>query len=179
MQGKQHVFAAEVKGDFGEKAFPADETLLLKEGSQVMFIKNDKGEFRRFYNGKIATVTKIEADKIFVVPAGETAEMQLEKETWKNIKYNYNKEKDEVNEEEQGSFTQYPVRLAWAITIHKSQGLTFEKAIVDAGASFAPGQVYVALSRLTSLEGLVLYSKFTRKVLVPMSGYGVFGQRNE
>jgi hypothetical protein len=159
LTGKQYEFAAEIKGDFGEKAYPADPALQLKEGAQVMFIKNDKGEFRRFYNGKIATVTKIEADKIFVQPAGETTEMQLEKETWKNIKYNYNKERDDVDEEEQGSFTQYPVRLAWAITIHKSQGLTFEKAIVDAGASFAPGQVYVALSRLTSMEGLVLYSK--------------------
>ena len=124
-----------------------------------MFIKNDKGEFRRFYNGKIASISKIDGDKIFVRFPNDEKEMELEKETWKNIRYNYNKESDQIDEETLGTFKQYPIRLAWAITIHKSQGLTFEKAIIDAGDSFAPGQVYVALSRLTSLAGLVLFSR--------------------
>src|SRR6202012_5249654 len=91
----------------------------------------------------------------------EPEELVLEKETWKNIRYAYNREKDEIEEEELGSFRQYPIRLAWAITIHKSQGLTFDKAVIDAGASFAPGQVYVALSRLRSLNGLVLLSRIS------------------
>src|SRR5271154_1132888 len=138
---------------------PADMELRLKAGAQIMFIKNDKGEFRRYYNGKIGSISKIENDKIYVSFPGEKNEMEIEKETWKNIRYNYNKEKDHIDEEELGTFQQYPIRLAWAITIHKSQGLTFERAIIDAGDSFAPGQVYVALSRLTSLEGLILHSR--------------------
>lgn len=150
---------AEVTGDFNERAFPADALLQLKEGAQVMFIKNDKGESRRFYNGKIATISRIKGEEIYVRFPGDEHDMLLEKETWKNVRYQYNNEDDKIDEEEVGSFKQYPVRLAWAITIHKSQGLTFEKAIIDAGASFAPGQVYVALSRLTSLSGLVLYSR--------------------
>lgn len=153
-----HVFEGVTKGDFGDKAAPVEKHMQLKKGAQVMFVKNDKGENRRYYNGKIAIVSRIEGDKIWVQLEDNT-EMELEKETWRNINYRYNQEKDEVEEEELGSFTQYPVRLAWAITIHKSQGLTFEKAIVDAGASFAPGQVYVALSRLVSLEGLVLHTR--------------------
>ena len=124
-----------------------------------MFIKNDKGEDRRYYNGKLATISRFEGDKIFVVFSKDGDEMELEQEVWRNIRYEYNKEEDDIEEEEMGTFSQYPIRLAWAITIHKSQGLTFEKAIIDAGSSFAPGQVYVALSRLTSLNGLVLLSK--------------------
>jgi nucleoside-triphosphatase THEP1 len=158
LPSKLHYFDAVIKGDFGDKISPVEKAMPLKEGAQVMFIKNDKGENRRFYNGKIVRVSRIAFGKVFVM-LDDSIEMELEKETWRNINYQYNKEKDEVEEEEIGSFTQYPVRLAWAITIHKSQGLTFEKAIVDAGSSFAAGQVYVALSRLTALEGLVLHTR--------------------
>src|SRR5882757_369185 len=156
---RQHAFEASVTGEFNDKAYPAEKTLQLKEGAQIMLIKNDKGESRRYFNGKIGTIKKLSAEKIVVVFPGEPDDLTLEKETWKNIRYHYDKEKDKIEEEELGTFSQYPVRLAWAITIHKSQGLTFEKAVIDAGASFAPGQVYVALSRLTSLNGLVLRSR--------------------
>ncbi|MFT3826138.1 MAG: helix-turn-helix domain-containing protein [Chitinophagaceae bacterium] len=157
LPGKLYEFKAEISKEFNDKALPADMVLQLKEGAQVMFIKNDKGESRRYYNGKIATVSRIEKENIIVT--FDDTELELEKEVWRNIRYQYNKETDQVEEEEIGRFTQYPIRLAWAITIHKSQGLTFDKAIIDAGAAFAPGQVYVALSRLTSLEGLILYSR--------------------
>lgn len=152
-------YKAEVTGDFNERAYPADMMLQLKEGAQIMFIKNDKGESRRFYNGKIATISRIAGDDIYIRFEGDEHDMLLEKETWRSIRYQYNPEEDKIDEEDVGSFKQYPIRLAWAITIHKSQGLTFEKAIIDAGSSFAPGQVYVALSRLTALSGLVLYSR--------------------
>jgi hypothetical protein len=161
LRGRQHAFEAVVTGEFNDKAFPAEKTLVLKEGAQVMLIKNDKGETRRYYNGKIGSIKMLTPDKIILDFPDEPDELVLEKETWKNIRYNYDKEKDQIDEEELGSFSQYPIRLAWAITIHKSQGLTFEKAVIDAGASFAPGQVYVALSRLTSLKGLVLRSRIT------------------
>ena len=159
LAGAEYTFEAELTGDFGEKSFPTDKALVLKEGAQIMFIKNDKNETRRYFNGKIGVVREIGAKKIVVGFPGETAELEVEQETWKNIRYNYNREKDQIEEEELGAFKQYPLRLAWAITIHKSQGLTFDRAIVDAGASFAPGQVYVALSRLTGMEGLVLRSR--------------------
>lgn len=163
LPGKIHKLEAKISGDFPENAYPIDKVLHLKEGAQIMFIKNDKGENRRYYNGKIAIIDKIDEyeKKVFVSFPEEGNKMQLEFETWSNIRYQFDNEKDEVKEEELGTFEQYPIRLAWAVTIHKSQGLTFEKAIVDAGQSFAPGQVYVALSRLTNLDGLVLKSKIT------------------
>jgi hypothetical protein len=158
LPGRIHTYNAAVTGEFSEKAYPAESTLALKEGAQVMMIRNDKGETRRYYNGKIGTIQHLSTDRISIQFPDEPDALILEKETWKNIRYNYDKEKDRIEEEELGSFSQYPIRLAWAITIHKSQGLTFKKAVIDAGESFAPGQVYVALSRLTSLDGLILRS---------------------
>lgn len=158
LTGKTYTFKAETSGEFNEKAVPAENELKLKENAQIMFIRNDKGEQRRYFNGKTGTVKRIAGDKIWVTFPDEEEELLVEKESWKNIRYKYNKEVEEVEEEIKGTFTQFPIRLAWAITIHKSQGLTFSKAIIDAGDSFAPGQVYVALSRLSSLKGLVLYS---------------------
>lgn len=157
------IFEAKITGEFPPQAFPVEDKLVLKEGAQIMFIKNDKGEERRFYNGKIGTITALDGPnkKITVQFPNEDKDLVLEPEEWKNLRYDFDKEADEIKEVELGTFSQYPLRLAWAVTIHKSQGLTFEKAIVDAGQSFAPGQVYVALSRLTSLKGLVLKSRIT------------------
>ncbi len=165
LPGKIYTYEAEVSGEFYEKSFPAEKVLQLKKGAQIMFIRNDKGENRRFYNGKIGTITNIEREKIFVSFPNEADELELEHETWENIRYDYSSEKDTITEEELGKFKQYPIRLAWAITIHKSQGLTFDKAIIDAGSSFAPGQVYVSLSRLTSLKGLVLHSRISQECI--------------
>lgn len=159
LPGRSFRFEAVIEKEFNENALPTERTLLLKKGAQVMFIRNDTGEVRRFYNGKLAVVTQISDEEIEVLPEGETTPLTVEKETWRNIRYQLNKEKDRIEEEEIGSFTQYPLRLAWAITIHKSQGLTFEKAVIDTGQAFSPGQVYVALSRCTSLEGIQLISR--------------------
>lgn len=159
LPGVLHTFDAHIDGEFNERSYPAESRLQLKEGAQIMFIRNDKGEERRYYNGKLGTIKSIKGDEITIMFPDNTTTLVLEKEEWKNIRYHYDKEQDQIVEEELGTFIQYPIRLAWAITIHKSQGLTFNKAIIDAGQSFAPGQVYVALSRLTSLDGLVLFSR--------------------
>jgi uncharacterized protein YpbB len=178
LPGKPSRYEAEITGDFSEHAYPAPRQLQLKEGAQIMFIKNDKGETRRYYNGKIGIIKRIDEKKslIYIAFPDEPGSLELELETWKNIRYKYEQEKDEIKEEEMGSFTQYPIRLAWAVTIHKSQGLTFEKAIVDAGASFAAGQVYVALSRLTSLQGLVLRSRITPRNILTDSQVQEFSE---
>ena len=160
LSGKLCTFNGTITGEFSDKALPTDLSLQLKEGAQVMFVKNDSSGERKFFNGKIATVKHIQEDKI-TVSFDNSDELVLVKETWRNVRYTYQKESNSIDEEQLGSFTQYPVRLAWAITIHKSQGLTFEKAIIDAGASFAAGQVYVALSRCTALRGMVLLSRIT------------------
>ncbi|RYZ32433.1 MAG: helicase, partial [Sphingobacteriales bacterium] len=176
-----HKLEAKVSNDFPEHAYPVDKTMMLKEGSQIMFIKNDKGENRRFYNGKIGIIDRIDEfeKKIFVTFPDEKDRLELEMETWRNIRYQYDNEQDEIKEEELGTFSQYPIRLAWAVTIHKSQGLTFEKAIVDAGQSFAPGQVYVALSRLTNLDGLVLKSRITPASIMTDERILAFAQQEE
>lgn len=163
LTGNVFSFKATIEGEFYEKSFPADEYLNLKIGAQVMFIKNDTEKVRRYYNGKIGFIHKVEDDKIWVACKNDAAEQLIEvkKEVWRNIKYSINNKTQQIEEQELGSFTQYPLRLAWAITIHKSQGLTFKNAIIDAGSAFAPGQVYVALSRCTSLEGIRLKSKIS------------------
>ena len=154
------TYEAEVQDEFSDRAYPAEVMLQLKVGAQVMFIRNDAADKgKRFFNGKIGIISKLEKDKIFVRCEGESAEIEVQKEKWENIRYTLNKSTRQLDSDVLGSFTQYPLRLAWAITIHKSQGLTFEKAIIDAGAAFAPGQVYVALSRCTNLEGMILQSR--------------------
>ncbi|MDR0712912.1 MAG: helix-turn-helix domain-containing protein [Bacteroidales bacterium] len=152
LPAREYVFQGVVEGEFPEYALPTERQLCLKTGAQIMFIKNDPDG--RYYNGKITTISNVAEDRIEVC-IGDSY-IAVQKETWKNMKYTLNKQTGKVEEEETGSYTQYPLRLAWAVTIHKSQGLTFEKAVIDIGASFAPGQAYVALSRCTSLEGIVL-----------------------
>ena len=149
-------YKALVQDDFPENMYPVDFDLSLKEGAQVMFLKNDLIQ-RRYYNGKIGVVKELTKDKIIVDCDG--TEIEVGKETWDNSRYTLNRADGKLEQETLGTFTQYPLRLAWAITIHKSQGLTFEKVMIDAGAAFSSGQVYVALSRCTSLAGIVLLSK--------------------
>lgn len=159
LKGSTHKYMAEINGEFPEKSYPTDHELTLKVGAKVMFIKNDSENPRRFFNGKIGIVEDMD-DKIITVfcPDDETT-VELERVQWENIRYSTDEKTKKINENVIGTFVQFPLRLAWAITIHKSQGLTFDKAIIDAGAAFAPGQVYVALSRCRSLEGIILWSQ--------------------
>jgi GTPase SAR1 family protein len=157
-------YQAEITGDFPEHIYPAESNLELKEGAQVMFLKNDL-EGKKYFNGKIGVVTALRNDLIKVKCKDEQQEIEVKKYEWKNVNYTLNHDTREITENELGSFLQYPLRLAWAITIHKSQGLTFEKLIIDAENAFANGQVYVALSRCTTLEGLVLTSPVNQRFL--------------
>ena len=157
LKGESHIYQAEIQGDFNNKTYPADSKLQLKIGAQVMFVKNN-GE-KRFFNGKIGEVTRLEDNTVYVKCKDVSGDIEVRPEKWNNIRYTLNA--DSVEEDIVGSYKQIPLRHAWAITIHKSQGLTFEKAVIDAGSSFASGQVYVALSRCTTLNGIILKSKLT------------------
>jgi hypothetical protein len=153
---KSHTFQAEIEGDFPEYAYPTAASLDLKTGAQVMFVRNDASPEKRYFNGKIGTITRFTGTDIRIACPGDSEEIAVEPTTWENITYALDPKTQEITESKIGAFRQYPLRLAWAITIHKSQGLTFDRAIIDAQAAFAHGQVYVALSRCRTFEGLVL-----------------------
>ena len=168
LPAQAYSFTAEVEGNFPESSYPADFKLILKPGAQVMFIKNDPQH--RFYNGMIGEVIGVKTDendsKIIVRSKDSGEELELEKMEWTNAKYTLNEKTKEIEETVEGKFMQYPLRLAWAITIHKSQGLTFEHAIIDASHSFTHGQTYVALSRCKTLEGMVLSEPLSRGAII-------------
>jgi hypothetical protein len=164
LTGSSYSFHAKVKDDFPQTSYPADETLILKKGAQVMFLKNDVEH--RYYNGMIGTVTYVDSTTIMVQPKDSDEAFELEPAEWTNSKYVLDNANNEISEEVMGVFSQYPLRLAWAITIHKSQGLTFDRAIIDAHLSFAHGQTYVALSRCRSLNGIVLETPLTASSII-------------
>jgi hypothetical protein len=178
LDGPQITYLATIDGSFPEHIFPAEQYLDLKEGAQVMFLKNDTEE-RKYFNGKIGTVTYLDNDTIRVKCKGEDYSIEVQKYEWKNMNYTLNPETRQIEEEELGSFQQYPLRLAWAITIHKSQGLTFDRLIIDAENAFANGQVYVALSRCTTLEGLVLTSPVNQRFMGAYKNLTEWTERNQ
>lgn len=166
LPGQTYSFRAEIDGTFPEYLYPADEVLTIKAGAQIMFLKNDPSSEKRYYNGMIGEVAAVNDAGMIVRGKDNGNEFQLLPEEWGNYKYVLNEETKEITEEIEGTFRQYPIRLAWAITIHKSQGLTFERAIIDARNSFAHGQTYVALSRCKTLEGMVLESPLRREAII-------------
>ena len=161
LPGKSRRFDAEVQGDFPEQAYPTAAALEVKAGAQVMFIRNDMTAEKSYFNGKIGEVAAMSGDAIEVRCPGDPEAITVEKTTWENIEYAVDAQTAEISQRVIGTFRQFPLKLAWAITIHKSQGLTFDKAIIDAQAAFAHGQVYVALSRCRTFEGMVLSSPLT------------------
>lgn len=166
LKTEPHTFTATVRGDFPEHAYPTDYELTLKVGAQVMFVKNDPTYEKLFFNGKIGTVEDIDEEGIYVQCPSDPSPILVTPLEWENTNYTIDPDTKEIKENVTGEFMQYPLKLAWAITIHKSQGLTFDRAIIDAQAAFAHGQVYVALSRCRSLDGLVLSSKVNTNAII-------------
>lgn len=166
LPGKAYTYVAEIEGHFPDYMYPADERLTLKKDAQVMFVKNDSSPEKRYYNGMIGTICSIGSRGFTVRPKDGGDEIDVEPETWENTRYELNEESKEITEVVDGEFRQFPVKTAWAITIHKSQGLTFDHAVIDASMSFAHGQTYVALSRCRTLEGLVLSAPLTRSAII-------------
>lgn len=174
LPGDPIVYVAEVEGDFPEYAFPTDSELSLKPGAQVMFVRNDSSMEKLYFNGKIGIVADIDDDVIFVECPEDDFPIEVSPVQWSNIKYSLDEKTKEIKEEVTGTFIQYPLKTAWAITIHKSQGLTFEKAIIDARNVFAHGQIYVALSRCRTLEGLVLSTPLHNPGIISNSAVSEF-----
>lgn len=165
LPGKLFKFHADIQGNFNENQYPNDEVLELKAGAQIMFIRNDASADKKYFNGKLAEIVDLNEDEISVLIDGDDEIYSLKRETWDQKKYSLDENKN-ITEDILGSFVQFPIRLAWAVTIHKSQGLTFDRLIIDAQKSFASGQVYVALSRCRTLEGIVLKSKITPESII-------------
>ncbi len=180
LKSKPYIYDAEVKDDFPDYSFPTDRQLVLKKGAQVMFVKNDSSPAKEYFNGKIGCIAGIDQDKIVVRCKGDDSPIVVGREEWTNVKYRIDPETEDIVETVAGVFRQYPLRTAWAITVHKSQGLTFDKAVVDVGSAFAHGQVYVALSRCKSLEGLILSAPLQKRTLISDPGISryVTEQRN-
>ena len=176
LKNKSFFYSARVKGKFNEYAYPTHEKLELKVGAQVMFIKNDSSSEKRYFNGKIGKIIHLDKEEVTVQCPNDESPIVATPETWENVKYSIDQETKEIAEDFVGSFSQMPFRLAWAITIHKSQGLTFDKAIIDAEASFAHGQTYVALSRCRTLEGIVLKTKINERSIINDSRVTSFTQ---
>jgi len=157
-------YEAKLFGEFKENQYPNEQFLELKVGAQVMFIRNDISGEKKYFNGKLGEISSLDENEIKVILDGSEREITVKREVWEQKKYSLDTDKN-IKEEVLGSFEQFPIKLAWAVTIHKSQGLTFDKVIIDAGKSFTAGQVYVALSRCRTLEGIVLKSKITPEVI--------------
>lgn len=173
------TYNAIIEGNFPEHSYPNEEVLQLKVGAQVMFIKNDSSPEKRYYNGKIGKIILLDDDEVVVHCPDDDFNIIVKQELWESIKYTVDPNTKAITENKIGSYSQIPLRLAWSITIHKSQGLTFEKAIIDAEGAFAHGQTYVALSRCKSLEGLVLKSKITTNQIISNDSVASFNKDAE
>jgi hypothetical protein len=179
LPGRERCFQARLEGEFPSYAYPTAFELVLKPGAQVMFVKNDGSPEKLFYNGKIGRIKSLGEEDLMVECPGESEPIRVEPAEWKNIKYSLNETTQEIEETETGRFIQFPLKLAWAITIHKSQGLTFDEVIIEAQQAFAEGQVYVALSRCRSLEGLMLSTPLDARTIMNSSVVEDFTRRME